>query len=421
MDLFGGVPGDAPLSVGTLNEPGPVLGEQRPGSGAALGGIVVPTGRDFRRTRAGLEFAAGLASAHGCALVVIHSREARAGDFPEDLRRSLGSKLVLIDLDQVHPSWRPPLASAGHPLSRLHRSNDVAVKRNLGVMLAHRLGWEYLLFLDDDISALATGPTLNPDYLSHALRTMTADERLQAVGWPLVGFDDNSVVGHARPLAGLSQDVFIGGGALLVRCSRQTAFFPENIYNEDWLFLIQTLASAPDYQHAVANAGAVHQAPYEAFDPLRARSEEVGEIIGEGLMNLVEDHGPGFAPLMSGRYWKRVMAGRRALLRRIIRNVDGETVLWAGDEPARSDHPVVVCMNTALWSHEDVTSRSLAGYTRLWWHDQHIWRDCLAVLSHETAGRAAPERLVPQWLRQARAPWPAGGVSGWEEWQHSRR
>jgi hypothetical protein len=406
--LYGPGRPELPPEGSDLQAYGPLLGERAPETGRPLGGIVVPTCRDFADTEKGLLFAAGLARRHGCPLIVIHSRAARAAEFPASVRELLGAALTVIDLDAVDASWRPDLESAKDGLSSLHRENDVGWKRNLGLMFAVRAGWSFALFLDDDISAAEGEVTLTPEHLAHTVRVMHEDEYLQAAGWPLVGFDDNSVVGHARPLVGLPQDIFISSGALLLRIGDHTAFFPENVYNEDWLLLIQTLAGADDYQRALARGGPVRQKPYDAFSPDRARSEEVGELLGEGLMNLVEDHGPGFPSLMSNRYWKRVMAGRRALLRRIAREYAARPDLPAGV-------PVVECMDTALEAHPQVAPRQLAAFARKWWQDRDDWRDVLVQLADEAA-TGEREPVISKMLEQPRAPWvhpyPRRGLSG---------
>lgn len=99
-------------------------------------------------------------------------------------------------------------------------------------MLAVRLGREYILFVDDDITPYTDGRhPLSPEYLAHALRVMDEDSDLQATGWPSFDMSDNGVVGHARPLVGLGQDVFISGPAMLLRMASHTAFFPLSMYN----------------------------------------------------------------------------------------------------------------------------------------------------------------------------------------------
>jgi len=406
-DLYGAGRPTVPSPGSPPEAYGPLFGDRRPDTGHRVGGIVVPTCRDFAATRRGLDFAAEIAARHGCSLIVVYSRDAHPQDVSPQLRERLGDALVLVDLEQVDASWSAQLASSEDELSGLHRSNDVGRKRNLGLVLAARFGWEFVLFLDDDVwpaqeDTGAHAPTLSPEHLAHAVRAMRADDDLRAVGWPLVAFDDNSVVGHARPLVGLPQDIFISSGALLLRMTEEIGFFPEGIYNEDWLLLIQILGTAPDYQRALARGGPVRQNPYPAFCPRRARSEEAGEILGEGLMNLVEDHGPGFPGLMSGRYWKRVMAGRRSLLRRIVERYAGGMLVWEEQERPRSEDPVVVCMNTALWTHRQLSARKLANYARKWWDDHERWQSLLVSLSDQ-ARAADPEWAIADLLARPRA------------------
>ena len=257
-----------------------------------LGGIVIPISRDLTRPLPGLRLGVRLALENSCPLVVIVSQAARISDFPTEVRHRLGDQLVLIDLGQVDPAWRPKLESGSHYLSTQHRANDVGGKRNLGLLAAVVMGWATVLFLDDDIFPARTGPTLDEEGLRRAVRALGENPGLAAIGWTSEEFNDNSVIGHARPYCGRPQGVFIGGGALLVRTSCRVPFFPD-IYNEDWLFLIAVALAAPDPRAALGWAGRVHQEPYEPFSEKRAKSEEAGEVIGEGLMNRLEDLGAG--------------------------------------------------------------------------------------------------------------------------------
>ena len=78
-------------------------------------------------------------------------------------------------------------------------------------------------------------------------------EMHQVAGMVVRRFPDNSVVCHARRLAGLAQDVFVTGAVLGVHCnSLPLSLFPD-IYNEDWFFFAEEgLRSAlPRVGHAV--------------------------------------------------------------------------------------------------------------------------------------------------------------------------
>ena len=107
-----------------------------------------------------------------------------------------------------------------------------------------------MLFLDDDVSAdPRVKHTLDETGVATAMASFADDPGLRAVGWPSRGFDDNSVAGHARRLAGMPQDVFVSAAALVVRVAEDLPFFPD-IYNEDWLFLIALAATAPRWRGA---------------------------------------------------------------------------------------------------------------------------------------------------------------------------
>ncbi|APA09372.1 hypothetical protein sscle_05g041420 [Sclerotinia sclerotiorum 1980 UF-70] len=84
-------------------------------------------------------------------------------------------------------------------------------------------------------------------------------------------------------------------------------FFPQGIYNGDLLMMIGTAAKTPKPYQALAQAGTTLQAPFDPFSDLWTRSEEVGELIGEGLLNLLEDHGSDFCYVMGSYYWKLIL------------------------------------------------------------------------------------------------------------------
>ena len=96
-------------------------------------------------------------------------------------------------------------------------------------------------------------------------------------------FPDNSVVCHARRLAGFPQDNFVSGSVLGVNCDDLPfPFFPD-IYNEDWFFFSKAVARLE-----LANVGDAAQRPYKPFaDPERARHEEFGDLLAEGLFSLI--------------------------------------------------------------------------------------------------------------------------------------
>ncbi|WP_328617880.1 hypothetical protein OHS18_18495 [Amycolatopsis sp. NBC_00355] len=103
--------------------------------------------------------------------------------------------------------------------TRFHWPVDTSLKPNLGLLLAILAGWKQIMFLDDDI--LLPEPS-----------DVIAIDRYPVVGLANAGMPDNSVVCHALRDVGAAQDVFIGGGALMVGEAAFSSFVP-NIHNED--------------------------------------------------------------------------------------------------------------------------------------------------------------------------------------------
>ncbi len=170
------------------------------------------------------------------------------------------------------PDWETSRLLAGTVFAG---RTDVSAKRNLGLLLSHLLGWSRVLFLDDDIHGL------NPDDVRRASGLLDTHN---AVGLSIGGFPDNSVVCHAYRQAGGRQQSFIGGGALTVQVKRSNSFFPD-IYNEDWFFLLDGDKGI----QPVARTGEVRQYPYDPFrNPDRARAEELGDVLAEGLYWLLD-------------------------------------------------------------------------------------------------------------------------------------
>jgi hypothetical protein len=128
-------------------------------------------------------------------------------------------------------------------------------------------------------------------------------------------YPDNSVVCHARRLAGFAQDVFVSGAVLGVHCnSLPLSFFPD-IYNEDWFFFAKEAAA-----RKLPRVGCARQPEYDPFlSPDRARREEFGDLLAEGLYALIGEQDPGlpfYEQLQAATrvYWDRFMDARREVL-----------------------------------------------------------------------------------------------------------
>ena len=154
---------------------------------------------------------------------------------------------------------------------------DVRAKRNLALMLGYMVGWSRVLFLDDDITELDPGDMRVAGSLL---------DGHNAVGFRNDGYPDTSVVCHAYRMAGVRQQVFVGSGALAVELTRNRSFFPD-IYNDDWFFLLD----GDRHLQPMTVKGRINQHTYDPFrSPDRARNEELGEVLAEGLYWLMDQN-----------------------------------------------------------------------------------------------------------------------------------
>jgi hypothetical protein len=217
----------------------------------------------------------------GALLVVLASRQTNVDQVADRVARTPGARALVVNVraDQCItelPSWTSApefaVASGG-------RTSDLSIKRNLGLLLARLNGWRKVVFLDDDITRSRA---------ESFTRLAWQLDRTQIAGMICRDFPDNSVVCHARRLAGLPQDNFVSGAVLGVRCDDlPLPFFPD-IYNEDWFAFSPAVV-----RRELANVGDATQTEYEPFaSPTRARHEEFGDLLAEGLYTLIGDSDP---------------------------------------------------------------------------------------------------------------------------------
>ncbi len=279
--------------------------------------IVVPT----VRKPASLETAATLAEQLGCALVTLHS-----GRFTSARETAIwiGTDVNLIAVDVLNASALPLLDFRTSRLlagTRFARGTDTSAKRNLALLLAHIVGWKQIVFLDDDIivndhQELQRAAGLLGDY--------------NAVGLKNVGYPDNSVVCHAFRLIGGDQQSFIGGGALAVETGRNMSFFPD-VYNEDWFYLLDPKEGI----QPLAAAGEVEQRPYDPFrNEDRARNEEFGDVMAEGIFWLLDQGRP--LDAADSDYWREFLAQRKRFIDYILGHLDKVAIGPSQRERVRS-------------------------------------------------------------------------------------
>jgi hypothetical protein len=279
-----------------------------PQTRSRLDAIVVPAARPS----SALQDVISLSATLSVPLVVLCSRQAHIEQVAQRVEKTFGARALIVEVDERNQLLDVALLTSDREFrdACADRSSDLSVKRNIGLLLGRLQGWSKILFIDDDISHFRPSDIERlTGYLDrHAVASMVSRH-----------FPDNSVVCHARRLAGLQQDVFVSGAVLGVNLHYpKLSFFPD-IYNEDWFFFARNAA-----ERSLPKIGEVRQAKYPPFaDPGRAEREEFGDLLAEGLYALFE-YRPGWdfkeqlraAALVS--YWEHF----KELRLRMIRETD---------------------------------------------------------------------------------------------------
>ncbi|GAA1597388.1 hypothetical protein GCM10009804_62290 [Kribbella hippodromi] len=247
-----------------------------PKARSRLDAIVVPAARPA----SALQDVITLSIELSVPLVILCSRQAQLEQVVarvENVEKNFGAKAVVVEVpENYRPPCDPPLTS-GPEFREVSagRSSDLSAKRNIGLLLGRMRGWNKILFVDDDISRFNRRDVDRlTGYLDrHPVASMVSRE-----------YPDNSVVCHARRLAGFKQDVFVSGAALGVNLKHPELSFFADVYNEDWFFFARQAAN-----RSLPKIGEVRQLAYEPFaDQGRADREEFGDLLAEGLYGLFE-------------------------------------------------------------------------------------------------------------------------------------
>jgi hypothetical protein len=274
--------------------------------------IVVPASRGA----VALDGAAHLSTLLGVPLVALCSRNTHAPEAVARLTRVPGCRAIVVDvpLKYRHDLLPTRTSALRFRVASANRTSDLSLKRNLGLLMARLHGWGKILFLDDDIGDHVGGTPVGIPPTTARRLAAELDVR-QVAGLACREFPDNSVVCHARRLAGYRQDTFVSGSALGVNCNDQPVpFFPDQ-YNEDWFFFSPLVA-----ERNIGFVGSATQQAYDPYeDPRRAGEEEFGDLLAEGLYSLFEQQRTKmnyFRRLAAADepYWERFIEARRETL-----------------------------------------------------------------------------------------------------------
>jgi hypothetical protein len=237
--------------------------------------IIVPTNRNIEKNRKNILRILQVASGDSSDLVVfLCSGKARKDHITKIARTVENVNWIAIEGPFLYEQKQ--IFETPHHFLSQSDTRDTTWKRNFGLQLARHMGWRSVFFLDDDL-------VTTTEHIHKAL-DLLEDDNVSVVGFTTRSFPDNSVAVHARRLVEGEFDCFIGTGALAVKTTtRVMAFFP-HIYNEDWLFLLIHCLFAAG---SVVWAGTVRHRAFNPFkDPERAGAQEIGDLLGEGLMRL---------------------------------------------------------------------------------------------------------------------------------------
>jgi hypothetical protein len=330
---------------------------------AKVDAIIVPTTRPI----AYLKEAARAALHQGCPLVTLHSGKWTCAS---DADRSVDPRVDLIAIDVPEPAQlRLPELETSRLLAGtvFEQRSDLSAKRNLGLMLSHMHGWERVVFLDDDIRVP------DPDDLSKATGLLDTHA---AVGLRIGGFPDNSVVCHAFRDAGGDQGTFVGGGAMAVAVQRNRSYFP-NIYNEDWFYLLD----AGKRLQSVATVGEVLQYPYDPYRANRARGQELGDVLAEGIFWLL-DQGK-TVPDGDLEHWGDFLARRRRFIGQVLGMIERSADIGSA-ERAR----MVEALKAALGRLALITPELCVAYLKALITDQERWQRHIQGVQRQPRERA---------------------------------
>ncbi|MEU4251131.1 hypothetical protein AB0F15_27355 [Amycolatopsis sp. NPDC026612] len=329
-------------------------------SGAAMDAIIVPTARPAPYLRQAI----AVARDRGVLLLFLCSKRSTISGAVLEAKNA-GVRALAIDTDLLDPALVPDFATDQVVrLTRFRRPTDTSFKRNLALLIAVLAGWKRILFLDDDIAL--------PHPADLGVAAGLLDE-YAVVGLANAGMPDNSVVCHAIRDAGKKQDTFIGGGALAVGEAAFSSFFP-NIYNEDWFFLLDGMKLRPS-----ATTGTAVQKDYDPYrDVRRARGEELGDTLAEGVFGLFDSH-LGLAQA-DAAYWGDFLADRRRIIRDTIKLVQASPI-DAGQQVRMADS-----LRAAIGRSELIKPELCVQYLRAWQEDCVRWRQRITGLRRDHHG-----------------------------------
>jgi glycosyltransferase involved in cell wall biosynthesis len=332
-----------------------------------LNAIIVPTIARAEHLRRAIE----LAAQAEVLLVVLASRQTVLDEVADEVSKAPCARALIVQVPEAFEHHSLTKYSNEERFQKLngYRQSDLSPKRNIGLLLARLLSWDKILFLDDDIA-------MNPGDLA---RVASRLEDNPVAGFSCAQFPDNSVVCHANRLSGARQAVFVSGAALGISCTdHPLSYFPD-IYNEDWFFLAQHVAS-----RRLSWVGNTTQRAYQPFaHRARATTEEFGDLLAEGLYASMGT-GDGL-PHPSRSYWEAFIQARSDLLD----SITGK--LW--QQETNEAFLAIASLDAAREQLTLITPGDCQDFLEAFREDRQVFGNALANLPTVTSAADALEQL----------------------------
>ena len=351
---------------------------------ARLDAIVVPTARPASSLQHAIRLSADL----GVPLLALCSRQAHAEQVVARIRAA-GSRGLAVGVPKGYVIEQAPThtAAAAFRTASFGRRTDLSVKRNLGLLVARMRGWRKVLFLDDDIVGVRTDDIerLERQLDHHPVAGMVCDD-----------FPDNSVVCHARRQVGLYQGNFVSGAALGVNCADNPLCFFPDVYNEDWFFFASAAAD-----RTLPMVGRARQAEYDPFaDPVRARHEEFGDLLAEGLYALFEEQPDRtleqHVDAADEAYWARFIESRKDTIDSTVALLHAK--LEAEVVRALAVHAAVTSLGEARAQLALILPAQCADFLHAWLGDLREWGSSTAGVNTVPSDSViSGELALPDW------------------------
>lgn len=360
-----------------------------------LAAIIMPISRPISNVRDVLRQNMRLCERYGIQLVALCSGEARANDLAKLAKEFEVLGWTAVDgpfefagmnfdfKSRDAPSWFPP-------------EHDLAAKRNFGLLLARYMGWSHVLFADDDMH-------LTDDLICKQIAL--ARQGAVVAAHNSRDYPDHSVVvGAYRELYGEANiDTYLSSQALLLSLEDGLLSFYPQIYNEDWLFIFPYVL-----KHGRATwSGSAKQREYNRFVRQRAKNEEAGDLVAEGLMRLAVDiaGNPGdrtyeelldaLAERADKVFWEKEVLHRAVFIRELLLR-NSRQLFRPKRLRIRSSLRMALRTLVGDDTHGGLDSERIASWVKAWVDDLKRWRDVKVEPTADGSVAAALHELGAQ-------------------------